>query len=296
MRQILSLCSGYGGLDLAVEEHFNARTAYWSDIDQTSCLIMGTRFPEAEPVGDLTLLGDRAFNVDIITAGYPCQPFSLAGKRKGEDDERHLWPYIANTISVSRPRWVVLENVANHINIGGTAVIRDLASMGYVVRWGTVRASDAGAPHQRKRLFIVANTDGTRLQRRWSEHQLQKDCQEGEVGGSYQDVADTPSTERGKPQHEYLGSSSGSATEFGECVSSVEWGQYELAIRRWESILGRAAPPPVDDGKLSPDFVEWMMGCDRGWICDLVESRAKALKVLGNGVVKQQCALALSLI
>ena len=267
--KILSLCSGYGGLDLAVEEHFDARTRYWSDIDSTSCLIMGTRFPEAEPIGDLTLLGDRRFDVDIITAGYPCQPFSNAGHRQGEHDERHLWPYIKDTIGISRPKWVVLENVAGHLTLGGAAVVGDLASMGYNTRWGTVRASDAGAPHQRKRLFIVADADSTGLQGCGSEQRLRKDCQEGEVGRSHQDFADTP---------------------------TVEWGQYESAIRRWESILGRAAPPPVDDGKLSPGFVEWMMGCDRGWICDLVESRANALKVLGNGVVKQQCALALSLI
>jgi len=296
--KILSLCSGYGGLDLAVEEHFNAQTVYWSDIDQTSCLIMGTRFPEAEPIGDLTLLGDTIFDVDIITAGYPCQPWSLAGRREGENDTqgRHLWPYIANTISVSRPRWAVLENVAGHLTLGGTAVIRDLASMGYLVRWGTLRASDAGAPHQRKRLFIVANTDSTRLQRRWSEQQLRKDGRKEEVGWGYQDFAHTPSAEWGRSQHEYLAPSIGSTTKSGECVGTVEWGDYELAIRRWEHILGREAPSPVTDGKLSAHFVEWMMGCDQGWVCDLVESRAKALKVLGNGVVKQQCALALNLI
>lgn len=261
--KILSLCSGYGGLDLAVEEHFNARTAYWSDIDQTSCLIMGTRFPEAEPIGDLTLLGDTTFNVDIITAGYPCQPFSTAGKRQGEHDERHLWPYIANTISVSRPRWVILENVSGHLGLGATQVIADLTYLRYQCRWGTLSASAAGAPHQRKRLFIVANTESAK----W-----------------------------GNTQHEHLETSVRPATEFGERTSEVRWGRYEQAIRRWEHILGREAPDPITDGKLSAHFVEWMMGCDRGWVCDLVESRAKALKVLGNGVVKQQCALALNLI
>jgi len=264
MSKILSLCSGYGGLDLAVEEHFTgSHTAYWSDIDPSACDIMTARFPDAKPVGDLTQFGDTAFDCDILTAGYPCQPFSHAGKRLGEDDERHLWPYIANTISVSRPRWVILENVANHANIGAPAVIASLVSYGYSVRWIALRASDAGAPHKRKRLFIVANLSGAK----W-----------------------------GNKKHEHLETPTRSTTESGERTSEVRWGRYDRAIRRWERTLGRPAPDPITDGKLSPSFVEWFMGCDKDWVCGVVPKAGDALRILGNGVVKQQARLALELI
>ena len=192
MSKILSLCSGYGGLDLAVEAHFTGSyTAYWSDIDPSACDIMTARFPDAEPVGDLTQFGDTAFDCDILTAGYPCQPFSQAGKRLGEHDERHLWPYIANTISVSRPRWVILENVAGHLTLGGPAVVGTLAKMGYHTRFGVIRASDAGAPHQRKRLFIVAHTDSPRLQGHGTEHKLREDSSQETSRRDHSVVADT---------------------------------------------------------------------------------------------------------
>ena len=267
MSKILSLCSGYGGLDLAVEEHFaGSHTAYWSDIDPSACAVMEARFPDAEPVGDLTELGDRKFDVSILTAGYPCQPFSYGGKRQGENDEqgRHLWPYIANTIGVSRPQWVVLENVAGHLTLGGPAVVASLASMGYSdIRWGTLSASAASAPHKRKRLFIVANLSGAK----W-----------------------------GNKKHEHLETPTRSTTESGERTSEVRWGRYDRAIRRWERTLGRPAPNPITDGKLSPSFVEWFMGCDKDWVCGVVPKAGDALRILGNGVVKQQARLALELI
>lgn len=263
MSKILSLCSGYGGLDLAVEEHFTgSHTAYWSDIDPSACAVMEARFPDAEPVGDLTELGDKKFDISILTAGYPCQPFSHAnqhpGGRQGEDDERHLWPYIANTISVSRPQWVVLENVPGHANLGGPTVVASLASMGYSnIRWGVVSASAAGAPHQRRRWFCVAtNTNRPRLEGQRTQHELREASEE----------TDTP------------------------------WGRYVRAVRRWEHILGRDAPSPVADGNMNPSFVEWMQGLDENWVCGVVPSRSKALRLLGNGVVKQQARLALELI
>lgn len=331
MSKILSLCSGYGGLDLAVEEHFTgSHTAYWSDIDPSACDIMTARFPDAEPVGDLTQFGDTAFDCDILTAGYPCQPFSHAGKRLGEDDERHLWPYIANTIGVSRPRWVILENVAGHVNLGGPAVVGTLTEMGYSVRWGVVRAFDAGAPHQRKRLFIVANASSERhggrqdvglvaeLDRgeKKTTQQRQRSRKEFVYRGTTTTNTNSEGLEGQRTQHELREASEetdtawssyaraiqrweqalGRPAEFRECLSETNWGEYGTAINRWEHILGRSAPPPVEDNKLSASFVEWMMGLEKNWVCGVVESRAKALKVLGNGVVKQQARLALELI
>ena len=306
MSKILSLCSGYGGLDLAVEEHFTgSHTAYWSDIDPSACDIMTARFPDAEPVGDLTQFGDRKFDCSILVAGYPCQPFSQAGKRLGENDEqgRHLWPYIANTISVSRPRWVILENVAGHLTLGGPTVVGTLARLGYRTRFGLVSASAAGAPHQRKRWFCVAtDTDGssgeTRVDTRCDSELLRK-----EPLGSAAPSSDSDSMGTGRGRYGQIPSSSGEGKEGTqqrqrvwdavEHGSPTAWGKYATAIHRWENILGRPAPPPVKDNKLSAHFVEWMMGLEKNWVCGIVESRAKALTTLGNGVVPQQGLLAL---
>lgn len=118
--------------------------------------------------------------VDIITGGYPCQPFSLAGKRGGADDPRHLWPYIEKIIGAIRPVCCFFENVPGHINLGYREVRNDLERLGYWVEQGIFSAAEVGAPHRRKRLFILAvdNTKCSGLegqswngigQERWSE-------------------------------------------------------------------------------------------------------------------------------
>ena len=94
--------------------------------------------------------------VDILTGGYPCQPFSAAGKRLGTEDPRHLWPFIADGIRVLRPKLCFFENVEGHISLGLREVIGELESIGYQSSWGIFSASEVGAPHQRKRVFILA--------------------------------------------------------------------------------------------------------------------------------------------
>ena len=96
--------------------------------------------------------------VDILSGGYPCQPFSLAGKRLGIEDPRHLWPFIANGIEIMRPRMCFFENVEGHVSLGLSTVISDLEELGYEVSWGVFSASECGAPHRRKRIFILANS------------------------------------------------------------------------------------------------------------------------------------------
>jgi DNA (cytosine-5)-methyltransferase 1 len=102
--------------------------------------------------------------VDILSGGYPCQPFSAAGKRQGADDPRHLWPFISAGIAAMRPSICFFENVEGHISLGLPDVIEDLAGLGYRTTWGIFSAAEVGAPHQRKRVFILAHRIGTGLE------------------------------------------------------------------------------------------------------------------------------------
>lgn len=151
-----SLCSGAGGLDLAVEQVFGTETAWHCEIDDAASKVLAHRWTGVPNHRDLTATDWGAVEpIDILTGGYPCQPFSHAGKRKGTDDERHIWPDVREAIRRLRPRYTFLENVAGHRSLGFDRVLGDLAEDGLHVRWTSVRASDVGAPHQRERLFIL---------------------------------------------------------------------------------------------------------------------------------------------
>lgn len=163
-----SLCTGYGGLDLAVSALIPTRTVWVCDNDPHVARLIARRH-KAPNLGDIkTLDWHTVPRVDIITAGYPCQPFSQAGRRHGEKDPRHIWPHIAEGVQVLGPRVVVLENVQGHLTKGFGEVIGSLAEMGYDATWGCVRAAEAGAPHRRERVFIVA-TDTDRVARGTSD-------------------------------------------------------------------------------------------------------------------------------
>jgi DNA (cytosine-5)-methyltransferase 1 len=161
--RIGSLFSGAGGLDMAVEQVFGGHTVWHSEVDPAASKVLAHRWPGVPNLGDITTIGKHpkvgwgyVEPVDILCGGYPCQPFSAAGQRKGTNDERHLWPHFAEAIRVLRPRYVVLENVAGHRSMGLSSVLADLAGIGYVGSWCSLRASDVGAPHRRERVFVVA--------------------------------------------------------------------------------------------------------------------------------------------
>lgn len=157
-----SLCSGYGGLDLAVCEVFPGTEVEWfSEVDPAAVQVFKRHFGDPPCLGDIREVDWSTVEpVDIITAGYPCQPFSNAGKRGDyTKDDRHLWPYIYKAVCAVRPRLVFLENVAGHRNRGFSEVLGGLAAAGYDAQWVSVRASDIGAPHQRNRLFALAHAN-----------------------------------------------------------------------------------------------------------------------------------------
>jgi DNA (cytosine-5)-methyltransferase 1 len=152
-----SVCTGYGGLDMAVRQVLGGHLAWVADPDPGAAAILTHHHPEVPNLGDITAVDWATVPpVDILTGGYPCQPFSVAGQRKGTADARHIWPFIATALRILRPRLVVLENVANHLRIGFGAVLGDLAALGFDAEWCLVRASEVGAPHRRERLFVLA--------------------------------------------------------------------------------------------------------------------------------------------
>lgn len=154
-----SLFAGYLGLDLGVEAAFGGTQLAWvSEIDPGASKIIAHHHPTVPNLGDITAIDWTGVPpVDILTGGWPCQPFSQAGKRKGAADERALWPEVARAVRALRPRYVVLENVSAIATAGELErATASLAALGYVGSWLCLRASDIGAPHRRERIFILA--------------------------------------------------------------------------------------------------------------------------------------------
>jgi DNA (cytosine-5)-methyltransferase 1 len=151
-----SLFSGIGGIDLGLERAGH-RVLWHSEIDNYASRVLKKHWPEIPNLGDVKKINwSEVPNVDIIAGGYPCQPFSQAGKRKGKEDPRHLWPYVLDAIRTIRPRYALMENVRGHLTLGFGDVLADLAGCGYSAEWQIISAASVGAPHRRDRLFFVA--------------------------------------------------------------------------------------------------------------------------------------------
>ena len=168
----VSLCSGYGGIDLGIKKACgNVRTIAYVEIEAFACANLVAKMEaglmDAAPIWtNLKTFPWAAFRgkVDILSGGYPCQPFSAAGKRLGTDDPRHLWPFIRDGIRAMRPAACFFENVDGHISLGLSTVISDLEEDGYRCAWGVFSAAEVGAPHQRKRVFILAHDKCQRVE------------------------------------------------------------------------------------------------------------------------------------
>lgn len=163
-QNIISFCTGYGGLELGIRRAgVDVRTIVNVEIEAFCCANMAAKIEEGRmdnaPIWtDLKTFPAREFRGKIcgLIGGYPCQPFSSAGKRQGEKDPRHLWPYLLKHVRAIRPVWCFWENVAGHTSMGLWRVLSDLEEEGYRVATGIFSAEEVGAPHQRKRVFILA--------------------------------------------------------------------------------------------------------------------------------------------
>jgi DNA (cytosine-5)-methyltransferase 1 len=312
--KIGSLCTGYGGLDLAVEEHFNAETVWCAEFDKYASQVIEQRF-NIPNYGNIKEIDWASLEpIDILTAGYPCQPFSHAGYRKGTDDERHIFPYILEAIGILRPQWVILENVRGHLSLGLKEVLAGLTSIGYDARWQIVRASDVGAPHQRARLFIVAYPSGIGQQ---ISVKRQNSSKQQFTSNGFIETSSNANSNACEESRRAIRSVSGEA---GKVINGADRAidgnsnkdvsnsnnqhksydrQVQKLGRRFTSRreMHMQEPPDALDqqGRLNAVFVEYMMGLPVGWVTNTGLSRAQQLKMLGNGVVPQQAKLALEL-
>jgi len=218
MLRHVDLCSGIGGFSLGFECAQLSTPILFCDTEPWCRKILAKNFPNVPIATDVKELANDPERLvpdcDILTAGYPCQPFSVAGLQKGTEDDRHIWPYIFKIVAHKRPTWCVFENVYGHIAMGLDQVLADLESEGYATRTFIVPACGVNAPHRRDRLWIVgyAEHDGSSTSKiRGSNTQDARGASQGQIqtkqssgasgrkddGSLHQDMADTQSIGRG---------------------------------------------------------------------------------------------------
>ena len=161
--KVLDLFSGIGGFSLALESTGHFETVAFVEKDEFCQKVLAKNFKGISIEGDIRNVKGNRYETDVITGGFPCQPFSVAGKRKGTDDDRYLWDETIRVIRECKPRWFIGENVEGIINIQDGMVLRqvqnDLEEEGFEVRCLVVPASSKGAWHHRKRVWILANSN-----------------------------------------------------------------------------------------------------------------------------------------
>jgi DNA (cytosine-5)-methyltransferase 1 len=303
----VDLCSGIGGFALGFEWAELSSPILFCDIEPWSRKILAKHWPHVPIATDVKeLASDPDRNVpdcDILTAGYPCQPFSLAGKRGGEEDPRHIWPYILRIVASKRPSWCVFENVYGHLTLGLDQVLLDLEAEGYATRPFIVPACSVDAPHRRDRVWIIAkkvrpDTDSKRPHRAQEYKHGEAEPTDGQErdSGSFckvladsgsaakrsaGDVADTYNTRQPSSQGSGKDNRNKSGNNFGwsgqDVADTYNSGREE---QRW--------PQPAQPKHQAPQRGSgWLPEPAVGRVANGIPRRVDRLKGLGNAIVPQ---------
>ena len=298
----VGLCAGYGGIELGLKRVLQSlRTVALCEIEAFAIANLVAKMEaglmDPAPIWtDLKTFPWESFRdrVDILTGGYPCQPFSAAGKRRGTEDDRHLWPYIASGIRLLRPRLCFFENVEGHISLGLREVIAELGSLGYQTAWGIFSAAECGAPHQRKRVFIMAVASSIGSATGLSGSLAGNEGKSGVADNC--GAQDIWPSRPGEPQHAWEPPRVVGNTEQqhdGGTIRAHELQSRPGRIRAcWESLAetdgesGQAEPP------LGRDADGPAGGMDDAELCVTYDNRTDELRLLGNGVVPATASLA----
>ena len=287
--RVLDLFSGIGGFSLGLERA-GMQTVAFAEIDPFCRAVLRKHWPDTPIFRDIKHVTAKSIRglgpVDLVCGGFPCQPVSVAGARQGEADERWLWPELARVLREVKPRWCLFENVPGLLSadngrlFGG--ILRDLAELGFTVEWHVISAADVGAPHLRKRVWIIAHTNsgGRELER-------ERRLLDG-IGATLRDDIDGRDSEVADTQHPQRGADPASCGVEGEYSLQPEdggegagWSRGDGEEQAWEARLRYETRGCR--GESNP----WQSEPNVGRVAHGVPARVDRLRSLGNAVVPQ---------
>lgn len=271
---VLDLFSGIGGFSLGLEMTGGFHTVAFCEIEPFARLVLRKHWPDVPIFEDVRELhaADLPSQPDVIVGGYPCQPFSLAGKRQGAADDRHLWPEMFRLVQECRPTWVVCENVSGHVSMGLDDVLFDLESAGYSTQAFVVPACAVDATHRRDRVWVIAYSGSEQYKGRGA-------AEWGETSEKLF-TADTDSHTRGKGRAEPARQQwEAGPTNGGDDVADTNGAGLE-----------KREGEPGDDGAQQPAAFGACQWPTEPGVCRVahgIPNRVDRLRGLGNAVVPQ---------
>lgn len=302
--KVLDLFSGIGGFSLGLEAS-GFETAAFCEYDQEAQKVLRKNWPDVPIFSDVRTLTKQELhdngiqNIGLICGGYPCQPFSVAGERRGAEDDRHLWPEMFRLVQELRPTWVIGENVAGHINMGLDEVLADLETEGYTTRTFVIPAVAVDAHHRRDRVWTVAHTssgsgrDSKSVVGR-QDNETERSQDTNTIVRSGENVADSDSPyQQGRRLSSGIHSQDHEPNSDSKFSGSRNVADSERQRRQGQGTLGdaidteaqgqRQAAQPFDGGQRPV----WRTEPNVGRVANGVPRRSHRLKQLGNAVVPQ---------
>ncbi len=303
MLKVLDLFAGIGGFSYGLEATGGFSTTAFCEIDPFCQKVLQKHWRDVPIHADIkgTDFEQYKGKIDVITGGYPCQPFSNAGKQRGEEDPRHLWPRMREIIEQVRPAWIICENVHGHIKLGLDKVLLDLENLGYTTRTFVVPACGVNAPHRRNRIWIVAYSEHYGSSSPQDEGEIRKNApetQEGQEQSIKPTGVHSPGTVVNSESERVQGLWEGGEQE------PHPYGEQELPLRPSEDVahsISQRGCGRTTNGKHAKNarqspfstigqrgrFNFWDVESPVGRVANGIPDRVHRLKALGNSVVPQ---------
>ena len=302
MLKHVDVFSGIGGFPLGFHWARLSEPSMFCEIDPWCRKVLGKHWPTVPITNDVKELANDPEKLvpdcDIITGGYPCQPFSVAGKQKAHEDDRHLWPYLYQIIACKRPAYAVLENVSGHIGLGLDTVLLDLEAEGYATRTFVVPACSVNAPHRRDRLWIVAYSDGKGLEGRKNSRDSEEEGQSNNEQSTRCSDRTTVANSDSIDQWARNRSQQSQRNPTGECISDSSSvgikrlvadsdSQRESCRSTWKEDAEDVGQSSRGEGNYRSRVEAWEFEPNVGRVANGIPKRVDRLRGLGNAIVPQ---------